>query len=109
MKGVVAKKSLLSFHTIDGNHLFTIISVHTFFFKNTISEYCGWGYMAGQCNYSATPISYLVRQMIDTCKKLSHFSTELYCFGHLFWQDNCIICLTVVMGLIMLPYSKQNL
>ena len=28
-----------SFHTIDGNHSFTIISVHTFFFKNTISEY----------------------------------------------------------------------
>ena len=31
VKGVVAKKSLLSFHTIDGNHSFTIISVHTFF------------------------------------------------------------------------------
>ena len=26
---------------IDGNHSFTISSVHTFFFKNTISEYCG--------------------------------------------------------------------
>ena len=36
------KKSMLSFHTIDGNHSFTIISVHTFFFESTISEYCGW-------------------------------------------------------------------
>ena len=40
MKGVVAKKSLLSFRTIDGNHSFTIISVHNFFsripFQNSV-------------------------------------------------------------------------
>ena len=42
-----SKKSLLSFHTIDGNHSFTIISVHPFFFKNTISEYCGWDEAVG--------------------------------------------------------------
>ena len=33
MKGVVAKKSLLSFHTLDGSHSFTIISAHTSFFQ----------------------------------------------------------------------------
>ena len=67
MKGIAAKKSSLSFHIIDGNYSFTIVSVHTFFFKNTISEYCGWGHMARQWEDLATPNSYLVRQMIDTC------------------------------------------
>ena len=87
MKGVITKKSLLSFHTTDGNHLFfTIISVHTFFFKNTRIFRILWMGSHGEAAKDlATPINYLVRQMIDTCKKLSHFSTELCCFGYLFW------------------------
>ena len=85
MKGVIAKKSLLSFHTIDGNHSFTIISVHTVLFKKTISEYGGWGHKVRQWKDLVTSISFLFRQTIDTYKKLSHFSTELYCFGYLFW------------------------
>ena len=73
MKGVAAKKFLLSFHTIDGNHFFAINSVHAFFFKNTILEYCGWGHMVRQWKDLATQIDYLVRQTIDTCKKAVPF------------------------------------
>ena len=52
---------------------------------NTVSEYCGWGHMVTQLKDLATPITYVFRQTIDNCKKLSRVLTELYCFEYLFW------------------------
>ena len=98
MKGVAAKKSLLSFHTIDGNHSFTIISVSSIPFQK-------WN---GSYDKEVEGFSHTY-QLFCQAKKLSHFPTELYCFGYIFRQDNCLIRPTVVMELTMLPYSKQNL
>ena len=83
MKGVIAKKSLLSFHTTDGNILLpSSVYIHSF---SRIPHFrILWMRSHGEAMEGFSHADQLFGQTNDndTYKKpdVSYFSTELYCF-----------------------------